>query len=225
MLKQNSGNKALTKKKFNLSILQLSILIGIFAFIVIYLGFSIYFKNHFLYGSEINNINVSCKTIDEANQLLHNSTEKYELTINGRNNQTAKITASDINLKYKDNNKIAEFKNAQNPLAWIVSIFSKDSNEIQDCITYDTDALKKHYDSLSIFSNENMTEPKNATIKQYQSLSKVDGVNLKFSDDALEEIAQLAEEQNLRLDLLENIILSQMRVESIMIVLLIIMKK
>ena len=164
MPKQNSGNKALTKKKFNLSILQLSILIGIFAFIVIYLGFSIYFKNHFLYGSEINNINVSCKTIDEANQLLHNSTEKYELTINGRKNQTAKITASDINLKYKDNNKIAEFKNAQNPLAWIVSIFSKDSNEIQDCITYDTDALKKHYDSLSIFSNENMTEPKNATI-------------------------------------------------------------
>ena len=81
MPKQNSGNKALTKKKFNLSILQLSILIGIFAFIVIYLGFSIYFKNHFLYGSEINNINVSCKTIDEANQLLHNSTEKYELTI------------------------------------------------------------------------------------------------------------------------------------------------
>ena len=42
-----------------------------------------------------------------------------------------------------------------------------------------------------------LTEPKNATIKQYQSLLKVDKVDLKFTDDALEEIAELAEQQNL----------------------------
>ena len=42
-----------------------------------------------------------------------------------------------------------------------------------------------------------LTEPKNATIKQYQSLLKVDKVDLKFTQDALEEIAELAEQQNL----------------------------
>ena len=42
-----------------------------------------------------------------------------------------------------------------------------------------------------------LTEPKNATIKQYQSLLKVDGVELKFTQDALLEIADLAEKQNL----------------------------
>ena len=42
-----------------------------------------------------------------------------------------------------------------------------------------------------------LTEPKNATIKQYQSLLKVDKVDLTFTQDALEEIAELAEEQNL----------------------------
>lgn len=42
-----------------------------------------------------------------------------------------------------------------------------------------------------------LTEPKNATIKQYQSLLKVDGVELKFTQDALLEIAELAEKQNL----------------------------
>lgn len=42
-----------------------------------------------------------------------------------------------------------------------------------------------------------LTEPKNATIKQYQSLLKVDGVSLKFTQDAQEEIAELAEQQNL----------------------------
>ncbi len=42
-----------------------------------------------------------------------------------------------------------------------------------------------------------LTEPKNATIKQYQSLLKVDKVDLKFTEDALWEIAELAEKQNL----------------------------
>ena len=42
-----------------------------------------------------------------------------------------------------------------------------------------------------------LTEPKNATIKQYQSLLRVDKVDLKFTEDALEEIAELAEQQNL----------------------------
>lgn len=42
-----------------------------------------------------------------------------------------------------------------------------------------------------------LTEPKNATIKQYQSLLKVDNIDLKFSDDALARIAEIAEQENL----------------------------
>ncbi|MDD6275920.1 MAG: ATP-dependent Clp protease ATP-binding subunit ClpX [Clostridia bacterium] len=35
-----------------------------------------------------------------------------------------------------------------------------------------------------------LTEPKNAIVKQYQSLMKMDGVTLEFTDDALSEIAK-----------------------------------
>lgn len=41
-----------------------------------------------------------------------------------------------------------------------------------------------------------LTQPKNAIIKQQQSLLKVDNIDLKFSDDALDEIATLAEFEN-----------------------------
>ena len=37
-----------------------------------------------------------------------------------------------------------------------------------------------------------LTEPKNAIIKQYQELFKMDDVNLKFTDDALRTVAKLA---------------------------------
>lgn len=41
-----------------------------------------------------------------------------------------------------------------------------------------------------------LKEPKNAIIKQYESLLSVDKVNLSFTDDALEELASIAEEEN-----------------------------
>ncbi|WP_270960852.1 ATP-dependent Clp protease ATP-binding subunit ClpX [Campylobacter upsaliensis] len=40
-----------------------------------------------------------------------------------------------------------------------------------------------------------LTEPKNAIIKQYQKLFAIDGVNLKFEEDALRAIAKLALER------------------------------
>lgn len=41
-----------------------------------------------------------------------------------------------------------------------------------------------------------LQEPKNAIIKQYESLLSVDNVNLSFTEDALEELALIAEEEN-----------------------------
>ncbi len=40
-----------------------------------------------------------------------------------------------------------------------------------------------------------LTKPKNAIIRQYQKLFEFENVRLKFSDDALEAIAQLAMER------------------------------
>jgi len=40
-----------------------------------------------------------------------------------------------------------------------------------------------------------LSEPKNAIIKQYQALFELDGVELEFSDDALEAIAEMANEK------------------------------
>lgn len=50
--------------------------------------------------------------------------------------------------------------------------------------------------TLNEISQEDMvrilTEPKNAILKQYQKLFAIDGVNLKFDDEALDEVATLA---------------------------------
>ena len=42
------------------------IIISFCTMLVIYLGLSIYFSNHFYFGSEINGINVSGKTVEAS---------------------------------------------------------------------------------------------------------------------------------------------------------------
>ena len=59
-----------------------------------------------------------------------------------------------------------------------------------------------------------LTEPKNATVKQYQKLFKMDGVDVEFEDEALHEVAKQAIKLNtgargLR-SILENIMLDMM---------------
>ena len=45
-----------------------------------------------------------------------------------------------------------------------------------------------------------LTEPKNALIKQYEALLETEGVHLRFADDAIQEIAQIASDVNERME-------------------------
>jgi ATP-dependent Clp protease ATP-binding subunit ClpX len=64
----------------------------------------------------------------------------------------------------------------------------------------DTDALVKV-----------LTEPKNAIIKQYQKMLKLDDVELIFEEDAVDAIADMAIEQNIGARGLRSIIEAAMR--------------
>jgi ATP-dependent HslUV protease ATP-binding subunit HslU len=57
---------------------------------------------------------------------------------------------------------------------------------------------------LSSLSKEDfvriLTEPKNALIKQYEALLETEGVHLRFADNAVQEIAQIASDVNERME-------------------------
>ena len=67
--------------------------------LAIYLGISIFFINHFYFGSVINNISVAGKTVKQANSELSTVVDSYTLKIQGRNNTSDEISGKDIDLK------------------------------------------------------------------------------------------------------------------------------
>ena len=98
------------------------IIVIIFVIICIYGVFSIYFIKHFYFGTYINEINVSCKTVKEANELLLKESYNYTIKLEERNDVTEYIKGSNINFEYKGSKETEEIKTSQNPFLWIVNI-------------------------------------------------------------------------------------------------------
>src|SRR5476649_319151 len=86
------------------------IIISFFILLVIYFGTTMYFMNHFYFGSTISCINVSGKTVEEVDEEMPSEVETYSLELDGRGNKKEQIMASDIGMKYNSDGKVQELK-------------------------------------------------------------------------------------------------------------------
>lgn len=165
------------------------LVIAICVVIAMYLGVSVFFMNHFYFGSEINNIKVAGKTVTEADELISASIDKYTLELKERGDEKEEIKGSEIGLKYDPKDKINDLKNSQNPLKWITSIFSKSHTELDHIVTFDEDLLYEQIDNLSCLNSDEIIEPKNASFEYtddgYKVIEEVKGN--KINKEALYE--------------------------------------
>ena len=143
----------------------LGIIISIFTLIIIYFGMVIFFMNHFYFGSAINNISVSGKSVEDVNEQMISEIQKYQLNIKERGDINEQISGKEIGLKYDDNGIFKELKDKQNPYKWVSAIFNtKDSKFIAE-VKYDKNLLKEQVDKLSCFDSSKVIEPKNPSYK------------------------------------------------------------
>lgn len=138
----------------------------------IYLGGSLYFKDRFIIGSEINSISVSSDTIDQAKDKIINQLGEYELRIIGRTGEES-IDANEIKLNFDGEEKLNEILKNQNQFAWIGHILDPTKEVLDNFVTYDKAALMKKIDSLNYFKKENEKEPKNASFKYENGEMKI----------------------------------------------------
>ena len=151
--------------------------------IVIILSFyvlmSIYFDKHYYFGTYINGINVSCKTVSEANDLLLKESYNYVIKLEERNNITESIEGSSINFKYEGSDEAQEIKDSQKPSLWLVDIFSNNKYIINEVYSFDRELLMGELEKLECFNNGNIIEPLDACFKyedgEYKIIKEVYG--------------------------------------------------
>nr|WP_291572023.1 L,D-transpeptidase/peptidoglycan binding protein [Clostridium sp. UBA4548] len=153
--------------------------ISVASLLLIYLGVSTYFMDHFYFGTSINAVAVSGKTVEEVNEELAANTEKYTLTLEGRDGIKEEISASEMGIKYNSQDKVQELIDSQNPFKWIVGVFNKTDFQISDMFSFDEKLLKESVDKLSYFDKAKVVEPKSASLKRtdegYEIIKEVKG--------------------------------------------------
>lgn len=170
----------ITKNKRNKhNKIAIGITISLCTLLVLYLGISTYFMDHFYFGSRINNINVSGKTIAEVKQQMESKLQTYTLNLKERGGKIEQIKGTDIGLKYNSGGQYKNIKDKQNPLKWASSFFNKENLEMTDEFSYDTKLLKEKIEKLSCLDSNNIIEPKNPsfeyTDKGYMIVNEVTG--------------------------------------------------
>jgi lipoprotein-anchoring transpeptidase ErfK/SrfK len=129
-----------------------------------YFGIQYYFADRYYYGTHINGIDVSFKTLAESEALLKSEVENYVLEIKGRDVSSETITAADAGLELKSENKLIELKAEQNASSWFLSLFSAQHLNLNDVVVYDDAKLSNRIADLECLDPANVTEPKSAYI-------------------------------------------------------------
>ncbi len=155
------------------------IIISVCALLIIYFGMAIYFMNHFYFGSKVNSVNISGKSVEDVTKQMASEIQKYQLNIKARGGINEQITGEEIDLKYDVDGGFKELKDKQNPYKWISEIFNVKNSKMLVGIKYDENLLKEKVDKLSFFDISKVIEPKNASYKYtdnaYAIVNEVNG--------------------------------------------------
>lgn len=175
---EKSIEKSIEKRKK----IVIGTIISLCILLIIYFGMTRYFMNHFYFGSEINSISVSGKSVEDAKIETTAKLRDYVLNLKERGGKSEQIKANDIGLKYSSYEEFEKLKGRQNSFKWILAFFTDEDCKMTVELSFDEKLLKKQIDKLSCFKDSNIIEPKNPSFKyvdnNYQIVDEVQGNKL-----------------------------------------------
>lgn len=136
--------------------------IAIVVLVVAYLAVGMYFRGRFNPGTELNGLNVSGKTAEQAEKLIQGSLDKYVLQVTDRSGKVEKINGTDISLKYVSDGTVSKALKKQNSFAWPVSLLAGSREKTEYTLEYDEASLEKITSGFSCMNTEEEEEPENA---------------------------------------------------------------
>lgn len=151
--------------------------------VLIYLGISVFFMEHFYVGSIINGIDCSGKTVKQVQESMAEDIHKYTLTIEGRDEVTEQLRADDFGLEYVADGKLTELLESQNPFLWPKSLFRDEEHQMSATTTFGKEQLREAVDRLDCMNEALVTPPADAHYEYingaYEIVAEVQGDKIR----------------------------------------------
>lgn len=134
--------------------------------LALYLGGALYFKNHFIFRTEINGWKAGGMTAEEVEEKIGSHAEDYLLTVFDREGEKYHVYGKDIGCAYVSDGTVEKLLKEQNPFGWIISMFRLKEEETTLNMEYQEELVEQAVQDLSCFQEENIVEPQSAQIVQ-----------------------------------------------------------
>lgn len=189
-----------------LKIITIISAIVVLCILVVYAVICSYFKEHFLFGTTVNGINVSLKSVSQVEEIISEELLGYSITIVERDNNVEEIFGKDIGISNTFDDTLSECIKNQNSFGWFISLFKKQKIEIGKLITYDKMKYEDAVASLKCLTDESrIVEPTDAKISEYNNgryeiIPQVEGSTVnkdRLKEELDKAITSLSEEINI----------------------------
>lgn len=133
--------------------------------LAVYIGFSIYFMNHFYFNTKINGVDFSLESVRDVETYLEEQVNGYTLTLEEADGDTESIVGSEFALAYKEGEELEKLVKGQNAFLWPVGLWNKQDITASVGVVYDAEALALLLSELECMKEENQISPVSASPK------------------------------------------------------------
>ncbi len=138
------------------------IVIVLGAIVGVYIGFALYFTNHFQFCTQVNGVDISGKSLHAATTVLKDRVDNYVLDVKGREDVTEQIAGKDIDLRYENAEMLREVLDKQAPFLWSFSLFEGGQTQTELFVTYDNKKLEAVVSDMDMMQKKNQKKPVSA---------------------------------------------------------------
>ncbi|WP_044912743.1 L,D-transpeptidase [Butyrivibrio sp. WCE2006] len=147
-------------------ILYLVLALSLGSFITIYLLLGFYYSGSFAYGTWINHVYCTGKTVNEANNELKNNTFYNGIVVSAADGEKYFINSDSIDFSIDYYDELKNIMDSQNPFIWGENLFISKNREIPGSPSFDEEKLEKILLEWNLFD---------VADKPYYQLKKNDG--------------------------------------------------
>lgn len=136
-----------------------------FIIVAVYIGFAMYFSNHFCFNTIVNGVDQSLMSVERAEAHFEQQVKSYALIIKREDGMTEKISGSAFDMTYEKSNEVSELVKSQNPWDWPMSLFRKQELSAAIGVKYNESKLHEAISKLNCMKADGQTAPLSASLE------------------------------------------------------------
>lgn len=186
---------------------HIAVILGILSvsLMATYVGLAIYYHNAFPYGTWINGIYCTGRSIEDVNDDLARQFSYDGVTIEDKEGNCYRITAEDISYQFDFKKALEIYQQQQDPWMWIDSLFGGNRVELVPVVSYDSEAFDACFAALP-FCQDRRTDADRRVeiIRTSQGYALVnERVDVLFAEEAKGVVLTAIEEAKNEVSLME----------------------